>query len=116
MRVALDGSGSPTSWQHVSGNAVAGGRCAALLFLEGRGYREVVEIAGCSHRDVARVRQGVQERGLTSAVEITDTELAKRFPDGRRRVSEEYDQPVLSRALASMKQNRHFTLLLAWRR
>ena len=31
-------------------------------------------------------------------------------------MSEEYDQPDLSRVLASMKQNRHFTLLLAWRR
>src|SRR5665647_2798789 len=87
-----------------------------VLLLEGRSYREVVEIAGCSHRDVARVRQEVQERGLTSAVAVSDTELAQWFPDGRRRVSEEYDQPDLSRVLASMKQNRHFTLLLAWRR
>ena len=37
------------------------------LLLEGRSYREVVEIAGCSHRDVARVRQEVQERGLTAS-------------------------------------------------
>jgi transposase len=87
-----------------------------VLLLEGRSYREVVEIAGCSHRDVARVRQEVQERGLTSAVAVSDTELAQWFPDGRRKVSEEYDQPDLSRVLASMKQNRHFTLLLAWRR
>lgn len=35
---------------------------------------------------------------------------------GRRTVPDEYDQPDLSRVLASMKQNRHFTLLLAWRR
>ena len=55
---------------------------------------EVVEIAGCSHRDVARVRQEVQDRGLTSAVAITDTELAKRFPDGCRRVSEEYRDTI----------------------
>ncbi|GAB3137647.1 hypothetical protein GCM10027057_16820 [Marisediminicola antarctica] len=59
------------------------------LVLEGRSYREVVEIAGCSHRDVARVRQEVQERGLTSAVVISDAELAKWFPDGWRRASEE---------------------------
>src|SRR5660398_191160 len=59
---------------------------------------------------------GSQERGLTSAVAVSDTELAQWFPDGRRKVSEEYDQPDLSRVLASMKQNRHFTLLLAWRR
>ena len=86
------------------------------LLLEGRSYREVVEIVGCSHRDVARVRQEVQERGVTSAVAVSDAELAQWFPDGRRKVSEEYDQPDLSRVLASMKQNQHFTLLLAWRR
>ena len=86
------------------------------LLLEGRSYREVVEIAGCSHRDVARVRQEVQKRGLTSAVAVSDSELADWFPDGRRKVSDEYDQPDLSRVLASMKANRHFTLLLAWRR
>ncbi|WP_198416613.1 IS21 family transposase [Cryobacterium ruanii] len=33
------------------------------LLLEGRSYREIVEIARCSHRDVARVRQEVQQRG-----------------------------------------------------
>ncbi|GAA1228458.1 hypothetical protein [Rhodoglobus aureus] len=87
-----------------------------VLVLGGHSYREVVEIAGCSHRDVVRVRQEVQEWGLTSAVAVSDTELAQWFPDGRRRVSEEYNQPDLSRVLASMKQNRHFTLLLAWRR
>ncbi|WP_174721910.1 hypothetical protein [Cryobacterium sp. TMT2-14] len=86
------------------------------LLLEGRSYREVVEIAGCSHRDVARVRQEVQDRGLTSMVAVTDAELAKWFPDGRRKVSEEYVQPDLARVVTSMKANRNFTLLLAWRR
>jgi transposase len=87
-----------------------------VLVLEGRSYREVVEIVGCSHRDVARVRQEVHERGLSSAALVSDFELAEWFPDGRRKVSEEYDQPDLARVLAAMKANRHFTLLLAWRR
>ena len=86
------------------------------LLLEGRSYREVVEIVGCSHRDVVRVRQEIQQRGLTSTVAVSDVELAEWFPDGRRNVSGEYHQPDLSRVLASMKANRHFTLLLAWRR
>ncbi|RFA17532.1 hypothetical protein [Subtercola boreus] len=87
-----------------------------VLLLEGRSYRDVVEVAGCSHRDVARVAQEVRERSVSSATGVSDAELAEWFPDGRRKVSEEYDQPDLSRVLASMKQNRHFTLLLAWRR
>jgi hypothetical protein len=37
--------------------------------------REVVEIVGCSHLDVARVRQEVLERGLTLAVAVSDIEL-----------------------------------------
>ena len=86
------------------------------LLLEGRSYREVVEIVGCSHRDVARVKQSIEENGVISAVAVSDAVLAGWFPDGRRNVSDEYDQPDLSRVLASMKQNRHFTLLLAWRR
>jgi len=87
-----------------------------VLLLEGRSYRDVVEIAGCSHRAVARVSQEIQERGIAAADSVSDADLAGWFPDGRRKVSEEYDQPDLSRVLASMKANRHFTLLLAWRR
>jgi len=87
-----------------------------VLVLEGHSYREVVESAGCSHRDVARAAQEVRERSLTSVAGVSDAELAEWFPDGRRKVSAEYDQPDLARVLASMKQNRHFTLLLAWRR
>lgn len=87
-----------------------------LLLLEGRSYRDVVETVGCSHRDVARVRQTILDRGVTSPAAVTDADFAGWFPDGRRQVSEEYDQPDLPRVLAAMKHDRHFTLLLAWRR
>ena len=86
------------------------------LLLEGRSYREVVEIVGSSHRDVARVKQSIEKNGFISAVAVSDAVLAGWFPDGRRNVSDEYDQPDFSRVLALMKQNRHCTLLLAWRR
>ncbi|MEB0286107.1 IS21 family transposase, partial [Cryobacterium sp. 10S3] len=72
-----------------------------VLLLEGRSYRDVVEIAGCSHRAVARVSQEIQARGVTAADSVSDADLAGWFPDGRRKVSEEYDQPDLSRVLAS---------------
>ncbi|WP_342384255.1 IS21 family transposase [Agrococcus sp. KRD186] len=87
-----------------------------MLLLERRSYREVVEIAGCSHRDVARVKQAIAERGVVSAAAVSDADLGEWFPDGRRRLADEYEQPDLARVLASMKQNRHFTLLQAWRR
>ncbi len=80
------------------------------------GDRDVAEVVGCSHRDVARVKQAITVHGVESAAAVSDAELLAWFPDGRRRVSAEYDQPDLGRVLASMRQNRHFTLLLAWRR
>ncbi len=91
-------------------------RRVLVLLLEGRSYRDVVEIVGCSHRDVSRVREAVRLHGVTAASEVSDADLAGWFPDGRRRVSDEYDQPDLARVLASMKHNRHYTLLLGWRR
>src|SRR5690625_1031930 len=86
------------------------------LLLENRSYRDVVEMVGCSHRDVARVKQAIIAHGVASGEAVSDAELEEWFPDGRRRVSLEYDQPDLARVLASMRHNRHFTLLQAWRR
>lgn len=90
-------------------------RIVALL-LEGRSYRDVVEVAGCSHRDVSRVRRVIDERGVTAATVVSNEDLAVWFPDGRRMVSQAYEQPDLAAVLASMRAQRHFTLLLAWRR
>ena len=91
-------------------------RAVLELVLAGHGYSEIVEIVGCSRRDVSRVKQVIAEHGVSSAAAVTDADLVGWFPDGRRRVSGEYDQPDLERVLVSMKRNRHFTLLLAWRR
>lgn len=91
-------------------------RAILELVLAGRSYVEIVETVGCSRRDVSRVKQAIQEHGVTSAGAVGGAELAAWFPDRRRRVSDEYEQPDLARVLASMKQNRHFTLLQAWRR
>jgi len=75
-------------------------RIVALL-LEGRSYREVVEVVGCSHRDVSRVKQVVQERGVTATSAVSDEDLAEWFPDGRRRVSAQYEQPDLAATRAN---------------
>jgi len=91
-------------------------RAILELVLAGRSYGEIVEIVGCSRRDVSRVSRAITEHGVTSAGAVSDAELAGWFPAGRRRVSDDYDQPDLERVLASMKRNRHFTLLGAWRR
>ena len=91
-------------------------RAILELVLAGRGYSEIVAVAGCSRRDVSRVKQVVVGRGLTSAAVVSEADLAEWFPDGRRCVSEEYEQPDLARVLATMRANRHFTLLLGWRR
>lgn len=91
-------------------------RAILELVLAGRSYVEIVETVGCSRREISRVKQAATQHGVVSAGAVTDAELAGWFPDGRRRVSDEYDQPDLARVLASMRRNRHFTLLQAWRR
>lgn len=86
------------------------------LVLQGRSYAQIVEIAGCSRRDVARVRQIVTEHEITTMNTVTTEQLAAWFPDGRKRVSGEFAQPDFDQVLASMRSNRFFTVLMAWRR
>ena len=86
------------------------------LVLAGRSYGAIVEVVGCSRRDVSRVRKVIDERGMTAATVVSEEDLSDWFPDGRRMVSAGYDQPDLAAVLAAMKAQRHFTLLMAWRR
>jgi len=86
------------------------------LVLQGHSYAQIVEIAGCSRRDVARVRQIVAEHEICSMDTITTEQLVGWFPDGRKRVSSQYAQPDFDQVLAAMRSNRFFTVLMAWRR
>jgi hypothetical protein len=95
---------------------VANYRRVLGLVLEGRSYSDIVEVAGCSRRDVSRVKKVIEERGVTTAAEVSEEDLADWFPDGRRMVSAGYEQPDLAGVLAAMRAQRHFTLLMAWRR
>lgn len=87
------------------------------LLLQGHSYRAVAGVVGCSQREVATARRAIQERGLTAErlSSLSEAELAAWFPDGRSRVSADYDPPDFARVVASMRSNPHFTLLLAWR-
>jgi len=88
------------------------------LVLDGRSYNEIVEAVGCSRRDVSMVKKTITARGITAglAESMTDAEVQALFPDGRKRVSDEYEAPDYAAVLRSMKANRHFTLQQAWRR
>lgn len=87
------------------------------LLLQGHSYREIVAAVGCSQRDIATASRMIAERGITAAglAGMTDLELLLLFPDGRSRVSGEYDLPDYARVVKSMSRNPHFTLLQAWR-
>jgi hypothetical protein len=87
------------------------------LLLKGRSYREVVAAAGCSHRDVSAARTAMTVHEITAGRlgVMSEDDLAGLFPDGRSRVSAEYEQPDFARVARSMRANRHFTLLQAWR-
>jgi len=92
-------------------------RAIAVLVFQGRSYREIVAAAGCSHRDVSRVRKVIADRGITaqSLGALGDEEFAGLFPDGRAKVSAEYDAPDFAGVVVSMRRNRHYTVLQAWR-
>jgi transposase len=92
-------------------------RAVAVLVLQGRSYRQVVAEAGCSHRDVSRVRKVIAERGVTAQKlsAMGADELAALFPDGRGRVSDGYDAPDFALVAESMRRNRHYTVSQAWR-
>lgn len=92
-------------------------RAIMALVFEGRSYREIVEAVGCSHREVSTARKAIAQHGIDARRlgEMSDTELSDLFPDGRAKVSAGYDLPDFDRVASSMRSNRHFTLLQAWR-
>lgn len=88
------------------------------LAVAGRSYEEIVAVAGCSRRDVSTAKKTIAAYGFTAGQigAMTPEEIARLFPDGRRRVTESYERPDFDRVLASMRENRHFTLQQAWSR
>jgi len=87
------------------------------LLLQGRSYRDIVAVAGCSHRDVSEARKAIARHSLSESVlaGTTDVGLRVLFPDGRAKISESYEAPDFARVAKSLKANPHFTLLQAWR-
>lgn len=92
-------------------------RLIMSLLLKGRSYREVVAAAGCSHRDVSAAKSAMRVHEITAGRlgAMSEDDLNGLFPDGRSRVSGEYEQPDFARVAKSMRANRHYTLLRAWR-
>lgn len=88
------------------------------LLLDQRSYTTITEQLGCSRREVATAKKLITTRGITRArfQAMTDIEVRALFPDGRARVSDDYEQPDYPRVVASMRNNRHFTLQQAWSR
>lgn len=86
------------------------------LAIAGHSYDEIVAAAGCSRREVAAVKKTIAAYGFTAGQvgSMTPAEIAGLFPDGRKRVSEDYAQPDFGPVLAAMKANRHFTIQQAW--
>lgn len=86
------------------------------LAIAGHSYNEITAAAGCSRREIAVVKKTITAYGITAgqAASMSPAEVAGLFPDGRKRVSEDYEQPDFERVLAAMKANRHFTIQQAW--
>lgn len=92
-------------------------RLIMSLLHQGRSYREIVEQAGCSHREVSTTKSVMAAKQISpqQLASMTDAEVRTLFPDRRSRVTDEYEQPDFQRTAKSLKHNRHFTLLQAWR-
>lgn len=88
------------------------------LVLQQRSYNEIVETVGCSRRDISAVKKTVTARSITagSVESMTEADIEALFPDGRKRVSDEYETPDFAAVLRSMKANKHFTLQQGWRK
>src|SRR5699024_5679966 len=101
-----------------AGDSVVDYRKIMELALAGCSYSQIVEMVGCSRRDVAAAKKTIAARGITvgQLTSMSQADVGVLFPDGRRRISQEYEQPDFAGVLASMKSNRHFTLQQAWRR
>ena len=88
------------------------------LALQQRSFADIVELVGCSRRDVSTVKKTITARGITPGLlaSMTSADIKALFPDGRQRVCQDYEQPDYASVLKSMKANRHFTLQQAWSR
>ena len=102
----------------VKDGRVANHRKIMELVLAGHSYTDIVENIRCSRRDVSAAKKTIASHQITPArlAVMTDADLRELFPDGRARVSDEYEQPKFGRVLQSMKSNQHFTLQQAWSR
>ena len=68
-------------------------RLVMSLLLQGRSYRDIEAMAGCSHRTIAKARKVCREAGLTTASQVetlTGEQIDGLFADGRKRPSEEF--------------------------
>ncbi|WP_418907699.1 hypothetical protein [Glutamicibacter endophyticus] len=85
--------------------------------LQGLSYLQICASAECSTRDVSSANQTLNTYRITaeSLETMSPERLAQLFPDGRSKVSEDYEAPKFSNAVKSMKANPHFTVYQAWR-
>ncbi|MBP1324829.1 transposase [Leucobacter exalbidus] len=87
------------------------------LLLKGHSYRDIEAHVRASQKTIAVAKKTLNEQGITPArlAQLSDAEITALFPDGRARVSAEYLAPDYGKVAASMKKNRHYTLLQGWR-
>lgn len=91
-------------------------RLILQLLLRECSWAEIAQVAGCSRRDISRVKKAIDAHGVRDADAVCDGMLTAWFPDGRRAVVDEYEFPDFDGVLAAQKSSRHFTLQMAWQR
>lgn len=91
-------------------------RAIMALLLKHRSYQEITASISCSRRDISAVSKVMESRKITNEQFqlMTDQDIEKLFPDGRKNVSDGFVDPLFEQVVAAMKANRFFTLQQAW--
>lgn len=92
-------------------------RLVMSLLLQGRSYRQIEAIAGCSHRTIARARKVIDDHQLTSLNQVqglSTQRLDELFADGRKTGSELFVDFDVAQVVAARTGRKKPTLRVLW--
>ncbi|MDM7489839.1 IS21 family transposase [Rhodococcus sp. CSLK01-03] len=92
-------------------------RMVMSQLLQGRSYREIEAIAGCSHRTIAKAKKICDEQGLSTEDQIealTAEEIDALFTDGRKNASTDFVGFDVGAAVKKRSGSKKLPLRVLW--
>lgn len=86
------------------------------LILDGFTVADITSLVSCSNRDVSAARKIIAAEGITreSFRSLSQDDIDALRPDGRKVVSQKYDQPDFAAVVQALRKYPHHTVGLAW--